>query len=464
MKVRALHVKLLVWYTTLLLVTATTYGIYTYLDLRHAIYQRIQNGLKERATQISRTILPDTGDQDPLMLASLLNEIYAPAKNGRFIRIRRGDGRTLYISPPPFDESFQPEEIPTPPSSRIVITQHLSGKGDAHFYVVDMPVTVNGVAYMVEVGASTSSIDSILNKLTRTLIYGLPVILMISILGGMFLSRRALKPVEEVRAAAEKITYTNLNQRLPVERTDDALESLTLTLNQMLDRLDHAYQQASRFTADASHELRTPLTILRSELEAWQRPSRAAPTHKQIGSLLEEVERLSGIVEALSSIARLDAGEAKMAHDKFDLAQITRACVEQMSLLAEDKHIAISLQASEPVAADGDANRMKQVIVNLIDNAIKYTQDGGEIHIQVAARHGRALLRVKDNGMGIAADALPHIFERFYRADKVRTRSTQGTGLGLAIVKSICQAHAGQVYADSTEGGGTTMTVELPLA
>jgi signal transduction histidine kinase len=233
----------------------------------------------------------------------------------------------------------------------------------------------------------------------------------------------------------------------------------------MLERLDQAYQQATRFSADASHELRTPLAIMRSELEA-QLNGQDMPQafRERIGSILEENERLSNIVEALFSLARLDGGEAKIGNDVFDLAELVKSTLEQMHLLAEEKTLSVIVSAPQPVFVMGDAARLKQVIVNLLDNAIKYTMPGGTVSIIVGTAGLQAVLSVNDNGVGIPPDALPHIFERFYRADKVRSRTIQGAGLGLSIVRAICQAHGGTVEANSQEGISTSLIVKLPLA
>jgi signal transduction histidine kinase len=221
----------------------------------------------------------------------------------------------------------------------------------------------------------------------------------------------------------------------------------------------------SRFTADASHELRTPLTVLRGELEAASGQPEVAPHLREtIESALEETERLSRIVESLMAISRLDAGEARMEHDVLDLAELAANTTEQMRLLAEDKEIALRCESEEPVGVEGDRARLKQVIVNLVDNAIKYTPAGGLVGVKVRASNGRAMLEVNDNGVGIPAEALPHIFERFYRVDKARSRQMGGAGLGLSIIKAIVTAHGGQVRVESVEGRGSRFLVELPVA
>ena len=279
------------------------------------------------------------------------------------------------------------------------------------------------------------------------------------------LVRRSLKPVEDIRATAQQITFGNLSNRLPVASTGDALEHLSVTLNQMLQRLDDAYQQARRFSADASHELRTPLTIMRGELEAIlrQEPEMSETLRERIGTVHEETERLSRITENLFAISRLDAGEGRTTPITFYLIDLVQSTTDQMSLLAEVKSIALTIEARDYVKVTGDAPRLKQVVVNLVDNAVKYTPEGGRISIIISEIDRKACLSIIDTGIGIPAEALPHIFERFYRTDKARSRDAVGAGLGLSIVRSIVQAHGGTVEVESTESKGTTFRILLPL-
>jgi len=278
------------------------------------------------------------------------------------------------------------------------------------------------------------------------------------------LVRRSLAPVVHIIKSAENITLRNLNDRLPVSNTGDELEQLSISLNNMIERLDHSFQQTQRFLADASHELRTPLTVLHGELEELvETNSDKLDVRKTSGSALEEVQRLKKIVEALFALSRLDAGEAQEESVPVDLSTLVTTTAEQMCLLAEDKKIDIAPHCSENVFVKGDRSRLKQVVVNLLDNAIKYTPEGGRIEINLAVREGKALLQVSDNGIGIPGEALPHVFERFFRADKARSRDMGGAGLGLSIVKSICAAHQGRVEVQSQEGKGSQFLVELPL-
>jgi heavy metal sensor kinase len=305
------------------------------------------------------------------------------------------------------------------------------------------------------VGAPNHEIERVLHGLLLAIAIGLPVVVAMAIAGGYLLMRRALRPVDEITQSAERITSRNLGERLPVAQTGDEIERLSVGLNRMIARLDESFQHINRFSADASHELRTPLTILRGELEAAAQQRQITPELREtLGSALEETERLSGIVESLMAISRLDAGEARVELAHFDLAELTSGATEHMRLLAEDKDIALRCEAEQQVRVEGDRARLKQVIVNLVDNAIKYTPAGGLVGV----------IEVDDNGVGIPSEALPHIFERFYRADKARSRQMGGAGLGLSIIKAIVTAHGGQVRVESVEGKGSRFLIELPVA
>jgi signal transduction histidine kinase len=232
----------------------------------------------------------------------------------------------------------------------------------------------------------------------------------------------------------------------------------------MIERLDDAFQHINRFSADASHELRTPLTVLQLELEGIAQNHRwDASLRDQIGSALEETHRMSRIVESLLAISRLDAGEAKMDKTRLDLGELVASTADEMRLLAEEKSIGLRTHVATGIQVEGDRTRLQQVIVNLIDNAIKYTQQGGKVEISVGGEGNTAVLEVSDNGPGIPSHALPHVFERFYRTDKARSRASGGAGLGLSIVKAICAAHNAEVKVSSQEGRGSRFRVELPL-
>jgi heavy metal sensor kinase len=277
--------------------------------------------------------------------------------------------------------------------------------------------------------------------------------------------RNALKPLDEVATTAERITSRNLNERVPVAPTGDELEKLSVSLNRMMARLEESFHHINRFSADASHEIRTPLAIIRGELEkAFEMPGLVPELRETMGSALEETERLSRIVEQLLEMSRLEAGETLIERSPFDFTELTKTTVEQMRLLAEDKKLTLTFNSQQPIEIDGDRIRFKQIVVNLVDNAIKYTTAGGSVSVSTFPVDGMAVLEVVDTGIGIPEEALPQVFDRFYRVDKARSRQVGGTGLGLAIVKSICTAYGGTVTVKRAEKQGAVFRVELPMA
>ncbi len=464
MTTRSLFFRLILWYSGLVIVVALAFGAYLYEGMRARLYREVEATLTRRAHQIADNVLVHVSDESAHEIAAQISEVYSPAANNRFIRVSRADHSLLYVSDSPKDGAFEPAAVAQSSGAGAPRVEALAS--GATLLIVAVPVNAAGQSFLIEMGATVNEIDTALHGLVLTLLFGLPFVILIVSAGGYILVRRSLKPVEEIRATAEQITFGNLAKRLPVVASGDALEHLSLTLNQMLQRLEDAYQQVSRFSADAAHELRTPLTIMRAELESIiQREATLSESlRERLASVLEETERLSRITESLFTISRLDAGEANAQSTSFYLIDLVKATTEQMLLLAEDKHIEVAIAATAPVRVTGDAARLKQVVVNLLDNAIKYTPEGGKISVAISEAAQRACLTVSDTGIGIPADALPHVFERFYRADKARSREQGGAGLGLSIVRSIVLAHGGSVEIQNNPQAGTSLRVYLPLA
>ncbi|HVW19675.1 MAG TPA: ATP-binding protein [Opitutaceae bacterium] len=466
MNSRSIRFRLTVWQATLFTAVFVLLGTLLYVQLRHYLDHSLLDTQSRRARQIAATLLGKAGGNDE-RLAAQIEGLYAPELSDRFIRLTRGDGSVFYLSGSPQDHAFEPADVPLarPPFTR-ESARRQSLPGGRVLLIAAVPGNLaGGASCLVEVGIDGAPVEIMLNRLLLLLGLGLPIVVAVAAAGGYGLVQSALDPVAGMARKAELITQHNLTERLPVVRSGDELERLSLSLNHMIQRLDEAFQQSKRFVADASHELRTPLTILRGELEELAGDAAlAAGQRERIGSLLEEAERLTRIVEQLLTISRLDAGEAQAEAVTFDLAALAIATAEQMAQLAEDRRISVNCTAEGRVMVEGDRARLKQVVVNLLDNAVKYTPVGGEISLRVAAQGGMALLEVTDTGIGIPESALPHVFERFFRVDQARSREPDGAGLGLAIVKAICQAHGGEAEAESAPGRGSRFRVRLPRA
>jgi heavy metal sensor kinase len=469
MNTRSLSFRLVAWYASLLTGVFILLGVIMYFDLRHFLENNLRETQARRAQQLADAVLNRIGKTGESSIADEIKDRYEPEVNDRFIRVTRlGDGGgIIYVSGAPKDQSFDPTHLPalaaTPEKS---FSRKLSLPDGEILLDAALNYTAsNQQRFLVEVGVPLNPISTMLDHLFVQLSCGLPVALAVAILGGFLLVRRALRPVEQIAHKAEEITQHNLSERLPVARTGDEVERLSISLNHMIGRLEDAVQNSKRFVADASHELRTPLTVLRGELENLIQDLRLdAEARDLLGSMLEEVERLTDIVEGLVALSRLDAGEAKAEWVQFDLAELAATTADQMGLLAEDKGISVQCGLKQSVFVQGDRARLKQVVVNLLDNAIKYTADGGSIQLNVTRQNGHAILDVADSGIGIPAEAVPHVFDRFFRVDKARSRDEGGAGIGLSIVKSVCTAHGAEVEVESTLGKGSRFRIQLPLA
>lgn len=463
MNTRSLRFQLLSWYIGLLVAAFALFGGFMHFAVTEFLQQHLEQSLTRRAHQIEHTVLA-ANDLTPQFLTKQIGFLYAPESSSRFIRITQNVTNVLYRSGPPQDASF---DMNVPLAKEVVneeFRKEEQGEKGA-LLIKNVVVEKREGPMLIEFGAPLATISIAVNRVILALVIGAPLVIAAAAMGAQKLIGRSLSPVVQMAKSAEDISLHNLSDRLPSPKTGDELETLALALNRMIARIQDALDQNRRFVADASHELRTPLAILRGELENVITHNHLAPdTRETLGSNLEEVERLGKIVEGLFALSRLDAGEAHSESTVFDLAKLAVTTTDQMCLLAEDKAITLVAAPHEPVLVRGDSSRLKQVIVNLVDNAIKYTSNGGRVEVKVFAADGAAVLEVKDNGIGIPKRDLPHVFERFYRVDKARSREFGGAGLGLSIVKSICDAHQGEVQVISDGRQGSCFIVRVPLA
>jgi len=460
---RSLKFQLVAWYAGWLTVLFLVFGIFVYASLGYYLKKSLREALARRARQVADLVQRSRPDWPTL--GAEIHSHFAPEANNRLTRVTV-NGAVNYVSGAPSDHSFDPLIVPSAALRTDGETFDRRVLPDGRvLLVVVLSRQIPERALVVEEGSSEAPLKATLHAWLAALIAGLVLLIFSAVLGGFRLAHRALTPVGNIIESAERISSHNLSERLPVPNTGDELERLSVALNNMIRRLDEAFQHNQRFLADASHELRTPLTTMRAELEELIGETHGRPDLSGVAeSALEEVERLRKIVEGLFAVSRLEAGEALEEKKALDLAELAVSTAEQMILLADDKDIAIACHSSGPVLVLGDGSRLKQVIVNLLDNAIKHTPRGGKIDVSVEVNDSKAVLEVSDNGVGIPQHALSLVFERFYRVDKARSRESGGAGLGLSIVKSICIAHGGRVTAESEEGKGARLKVELPLA
>lgn len=465
MNIHSLRFRLTAWYAGLLMGALLLFGVSVYLGLDRYLDWMLQDTLSSECRTIGTKLLSQFPDKSQDWLKAEIDEAYAPEVNSRFIRVYRQGTELIYLSGAPKDGTFDPSQISSPQGDNSDTLRRIRLATGQQLLIRTMGFTTHdGSRFLVESGMPYRQIQLVLHGLFLTLAIYTPLLVFLAISGGYWLMRRSLQPIDEITARAEGITSSNLSERLPVIRTGDELEHLSAALNRMITRLDEAFQHINRFSADASHELRTPLTILQLELEGIVSNHALSVTiADQIGSALEETNRMSRIVESLLTISRLDAGETKLDRLPLDFGALVHATSSEMRIMAHEKSIALRMNTESGVWVRGDRTRLQQIVVNLVDNAIKYTPEAGLVEVRSRAENGAAVLEVEDNGVGIPPHAIPHVFERFYRVDKARSRASGGAGLGLSIVKAICAAHGGEIQVSSLEGRGSCFQVRLPL-
>jgi len=313
-------------------------------------------------------------------------------------------------------------------------------------------------------GCSLGPHFSAMLRFTSLLLLAGGSVLLAGLAGSWWLAGRAIRPIAEISATAGRISAGNLSERINTAETENELGHLATVLNSTFARLEAAFAQQKEFVADASHELRTPLAVLISEAQTTLARERSAPEYREtVETCLQAAQQMRRLADSLLELARFDSGEAKLKRETFDLSAVAQECVELVRPLAAARRLRLECVAPSAPCA-GDPQRIAQVITNLLSNATHYNRDGGEIRVQVRPDKDSVLLTVADTGEGIPPEALPHLFERFYRVDKSRSRSSGGAGLGLAISKAIVDAHHGALGVSSELGVGTTFTLELPRA
>jgi heavy metal sensor kinase len=467
--VASLRARVTSWYVGLLTVSLLVFGACIYFGVQRYLEASLKHSLASEARSIAITFVDQFETKGNTWLAQELSESYPQSGNAQVVRVSRlelGDEyQVLYPSANAIDGDSEGLTLPPAVHQQAPEFRSETGSDAAPLVVYSLPYkSGSGARYLVEVASSHAPIAQLLRNLLMLLVILTPIILFAAGIGGYLMMTQPLKPVVSLTLKAERIGVAELGERLPVIPTGDELERLSHSLNRMITRLEDALDHNRRFSADVSHELRTPLTILRGELEhVIQLPDLKAEVVDSVGSALEEIERLARIVESLLAISRLDSGGAGIEHHPFDLAGLSTMTVDQMQLLASEKQVSLTCKSTGSVQAIGDETRIKQVLVNLLDNAIKYTRTNGHVVVSVEAQGNSALLTVTDDGVGIPAESLPHVFERFYRAEKARSRGCEGFGLGLSLVEAVCRAHGGEASIESTDGQGTTVRVKLPL-
>ena len=451
-----LRIRITAWYFAVLATGFCVFGVVAYYAMRGSILETVDESLLDQVQgireliereSVSGNLARDLERDEEILAGSDLLQVSDPAGNWIY------RSKTM--------ARFGPATAPISRAS--VTTEQPDG---VPLRVRTTPVAARGKVFVVQLAYPLDDFNEALNRFRRVLFLSSPLLLLLASAGGYWLSRRALGPVDQITREARSISAQNLSSRLAVPRTGDELERLSETLNGMLERLEQAFRRITQFTADASHELRTPVALMRTRAEIILRRSRSEEEYREtLRQILEDLQRTSVLLEDLMLLARADSGAQALERTRINMAEsIQEACLEGRAL-AETKQISLQSELPEvPVWINGDANSLLRLFLILLDNAVKYTPPQGRITVSLYSNNGSAVAEVRDSGIGITAQDLPHIFERFFRADPARSRQTGGAGLGLAIGKWIAEAHGGAITVQSKPGGGSVFQVKIPLA
>ena len=334
----------------------------------------------------------------------------------------------------------------------------------AHLRVLQRDIEVDGQRVIARAALSEDQAERDLRTLLGVMAIGLPLAIALSGLGGYLLAGHALRPISRMIFEARSIHAERLDARLPIANPNDELGNLALTFNDLFSRLERSFEQLKRFTSDASHELRTPLAVIRSIGEVGLREHHNEHRYREIiGSMLEEIDRLTLLIEGLLTLTRADSGQMSIAFNPINIAELVEQVFLQLQVLAEEKRQLLELNSNGPVWISGDGSILRRAVVNIVDNAIKYTPEEGTVLVKIGTCGNMAFITVEDEGHGIPSTHQEKIFDRFYRMDAARTRSEGGYGLGLAIARWAVEAHSGSIKVSSSSSSGSVFRIELPL-
>ena len=456
MKSLPIGARLTVWYFGILALILSLFSLTAYFGMRNSIYRTVDEQLRTRMEGVRR-LIERTVRYEPDDLRRELRE-HSELAGNTLLQVADQNGNWLYRS-----ASTDRYEIPrSQEASDVPSTLVLN---NVPLRVLSTEIQVGNQLYFTQAAAPLDDFFSALHRFATLLFITIPILLLSAAAGGYWISRRALAPVDQISQTAKSISVQNLSSRLIVPQTGDELQRLSETLNGMLERLEASFKKIIQFTADASHELRTPVAVMRTRTELSLRKVRSADEYREtVAQVHSELEKTSELVERLMLLARADYGVEALQLSIADLGAIVREACGQGRMLAEAKNISFGEQIpGEPLWVKGDAHALRRLFLILIDNAIKYTPGGGRVEVVLARENGFAIGEVQDTGIGIAPEHLPNVFERFYRADKARSRESGGVGLGLSIGRWIAEAHGGMIDVQSSLGGGSIFKLRLPL-
>lgn len=464
---RSIKFRLTLWYLLVIMVLMLLFGGMAYFMLSRNLYQGIDNSLRVRATEIQVSSEADDdrsgrgprrdGDDDReeirITFVEHLNEV---------VLFYRADGNLESRFGARVDLDNIDPLLQTALAGSSGFSSSVTRDGEPlRLYASPFSSAFN--ARVIVIGRPTADIVNALAAFRRVLLILAGAVILLAAIGGLLLADRALKPVDRITRAARDIGERDLSRRVDV-RTQDELGRLAATLNGMIERLEVAFGRQRQFTADASHELRTPLAVIQAESTLALEKERTPDEYrKSLELVAQETEYMASIIGKLLFLARSDAGKEPLSIEPVGLKSMLQELEADVQALAREKELQLDLEQMDDLTVRGDRVKLRQLFLNILQNAVRYTPGGGRITVSLEKRDNTAMVSIADTGVGIAPEHLPHIFERFYRVDKARSRAEGGTGLGLSIAKHIAEAHGGRIDVESHVGKGSTFRVSLPL-
>ena len=461
MKKWSVGFRLAAWHFLAFACGLAVFSVAAWFAMRASLYHAIDDELRDRVRgvtsfmdqQIQSLSVPEIRDE--------FREHSVLGPGGDLFQVCDEQGQWLYRSVPLENENV-PIEAPDKLSQPRFESARLQGRL-LRFY--SQRIAVHGKRYTVQVAALMDEGFEALDRFRLMLLFAAPLLLLAASVGAYWLSSRALAPLDEISRTARRISIENLTDRLEVPQTGDQLQRLSETLNAAFSRLEASVRRMKQFTADASHELRAPISLIRTTAEVAVQRDRAAGEYREaLTEILEESERTSQVVDSLMLLARADSGKETLDYLSSDACTVVRGAIEQGEKLARTQGLTFTWSVpAAPIWIRADADALRRALLILIDNAVKYTPEGGAVKVGLTVRDGFAVASVSDTGLGIAKPDLAHVFDRFWRADKARSREKGGAGLGLSIAKWLVEAHRGSIDVESEPGKGSVFYLKIPL-
>lgn len=457
MKRASIRLKLTAWYVAILLASLSLFGIAAFFAMKKGIEKSVDENLEGQAGGIEE-VMGRVVAQEPERLQDELREHQELREQADFLQVCDQDGHWIYRS-----RLMEHYELSVPAKAGYSAYNLMSAGLPLRVLVRELKA--GAYTYRIQVAAPMDDFYDAIDRFKWMVLLLSPVVLVLASAGGYWLSRRALAPVDQITRAAQDINSNNLAKRLDVAQSSDELQRLSETLNSMLGRLESAFNRITQFTADASHELRTPLALMRTTTEVSLRASQTIEDYREAQQeVLTELEKTSSLVEKLMLLARADAGVETLQRNPVNVAECLRDACKDGQILAAAKQVKFAENIdAQQLFVEGDSLALHRLFLILLDNAVKYTPPGGSVSVGLWQSNGSAIVEFRDTGIGISAVDLPNIFDRFYRADKARSREFGGVGLGLSIARWVAQAHRGSIEVQSAMGAGSLFLVRLPV-